>query len=496
MRPHRFLQSFFGGICLMLLLFPSLGLLSQAQPELDSPVVQGEKAPQPIELKPDLTSEMEAPISRTWWERLHHDDLNTVVISALLNNLELRSREAEVLAMKHQIKKQFALELPTVSLGTSFLRQKNSATLLSPNASQFRSGGAQVFSPGSTFNIYNLPLSFNYELDLFQKHRLMTKAVTLRYQAELCQLRDLELALAEHTTATVLNALANDTLQYLTTKRLVTLEEIQHLQRVRFESGLTAQDDSLSSEEAVDRLKAVLAQLKKDGQSLEHEIAYLSGQAIGSATWRKMNQDPSAFFPALPLSPFYEWTRINSTLLTHRPDVAVRELQLQAAGMDVQVARRMFLPTFTLTAQLGLASTTLNNWFDWNSILTSVGASMAQQLFAGGSIRANLKEQKARYESFGHLYQNQLLLAGRDTENALVDLKKNLDTQGFVQNQLAHERVKYQLSMGRYQAGIESYVHTLEEQDAVLQLAEQELTARRDALLAWNHVARELGGGF
>jgi outer membrane protein TolC len=131
----------------MLLSSLSLGLLSQAQPELESPVVQGEKAPPPIELKPDLTSEMEGVISRTWWERLHHDDLNTVVISALLNNLELRSRESEVLAMKQQIKKQFALELPTLTLGTSFLRQKNSATLLSPNASQFRSGGAQVFSP-------------------------------------------------------------------------------------------------------------------------------------------------------------------------------------------------------------------------------------------------------------------------------------------------------------------------------------------------------------
>jgi outer membrane protein TolC len=172
------------------------------------------------------------------------------------------------------------------------------------------------------------------------------------------------------------------------------------------------------------------------------------------------------------------------------------ELQLQAAGVDVKVARRMFLPSFTINAQAGLASTRIANWFSWDSLLTSVGASVAQQLFAGGAIKANLKQQKAVYESVGRLYQNQLLLAGRNAENALIDLKQRLDASEIAEAQENLAEEQYALSKARYKAGLESYMLSLSQQDALLQKRIATLTARQEALMAWNHLQRELGGGF
>jgi outer membrane protein TolC len=121
---------------------------------------------------------------------------------------------------------------------------------------------------------------------------------------------------------------------------------------------------------------------------------------------------------------------------------------------------------------------------------------VAQQLFAGGAIKANLKQQKAVYESVGRLYQNQLLLAGRNAENALIDLKQRLDASEIAEAQENLAEEQYALSKARYKAGLESYMLSLSQQDALLQKRIATLTARQEALMAWNHLQRELGGGF
>ena len=435
-------------------------------------------------------------VSTTWWDAFGREDIGGFVISALLNNLELRAKEFDLQALKQDVAKQFAVELPTVSIGASWTKQKNSKNLISPRASQFASGGANVFSPGSTFNIYNLPLTLSYEVDIFGKNHLQTQAVRLRYEAEALKLRDMELALAEHAVNTAIDSITNDSLLDLSLQRLTVLEEWEHLERERYEAGLEPKDALLLRKQAIETLKTSITELKNEAGVLDHEASYIAGKPVNAFVWKDNRIAATDFLSDVDLKPFYAWTSIESDKLLHRPDVGMSELQLQAAGVDVKVARRMFLPSFTINAQAGLASTRLANWFSWDSLLTSVGASVAQQLFAGGAIKANLRQQKAVYESVGRLYQNQLLLAGRNAENALIDLKQRLDATEIAESQENLAEEQYALSKVRYKAGLESYISSLSQQDALLQKRIATLSARQGALTAWNHLQRELGGGF
>jgi outer membrane protein TolC len=448
------------------------------------------KEPVPSYLTPEFF------VSSTWWDAFGREDIGAFVISALLNNLELRAKEFDLQAMKQDVAKQFAVELPTVSIGASWTKQKNSKNLISPRASQFASGGANVFSPGSTFNIYNLPLTLNYEVDWLGKNHLQTQAVRLRYEAEVLKLRDMELALAEHAVNTAIDSITNDSLLDLSLQRLTVLEEWEHLERERYTAGLESKDTLLVRKQALETLKTSITVLKNEAGVLDHEASYIAGKPVNAFVWKDPGITATAFISEVDLKPFSTWTTIESDQLLHRPDVGMSELQLQAAGVDVKVARRMFLPSFTINAQAGLASTKIANWFSWDSLLTSVGASVAQQLFAGGAIKANLKQQKAVYESVGRLYQNQLLLAGRNAENALIDLKQRLDATEIAESQEHLAEEQYALSKARYKAGLESYISSLSQQDALLQKRIATLTARQGALTSWNHLQRELGGGF
>jgi NodT family efflux transporter outer membrane factor (OMF) lipoprotein len=501
MIPSRYLTSFFlisavFGLSVGL----SLELTTMAQPDVECtlPSCKPEDN-RPVQVMPQGTANKLTPdyqVSKTWWEALGREDVNAFVVSALLNNLELRAKEFEVKAFQQQVKKQFAVELPSASIAASWIRQKNSTNLVSPNASQFRTQGANVFSPGSTFSIFNLPLSVNYELDPFLKNRYATKAMGLRYKAEVLKLHDLELVLAEHSVATLLKHVASDTLIDLMKQKITILDELRHLERSQYEAGLKSQDESLRRLQDLQTAQASLTQLEKENRMLHNELAFIVGKPASSFRWQESETPSGEFLLQLDLTPFASWALIDSNQLIHRPDVAVNELLLQAAGMDVKVARRMFLPTFPITAQIGLASTRLNEWFDWNSVLASFGASVAQQLFAGGSIKANLKEKQARFESAGRLYQNQLLFAGKQTENALVDLAKSQERQRLLEEDLKHTVQRYYLSKVRYESGLSAYTEVLSQELTLVDRMSQQAENRRDLLLAWNHLQRELGGGF
>jgi outer membrane protein, multidrug efflux system len=516
---HTPFQSLTRSVGVVLIAWVLLGPIALAQPDLNeqypplqpaplikpapspnlAPPVPQENAMEPLHPLNKAVPTYLTPeflVSTTWWDAYGRDDLRAFVITALLNNLELRAKEFDLKAQQQALRKQFALELPTLSLGASWIKQKNSKNLISPRASQFSSGGANVFSPGSTFNIYNLPLTLNYEVDWLGKNHLQTQALRLRYEAEALKLRDMELALAEHAVNTAIQSIGTESRLELSRQRLTVLEEWEHLQRENYQAGLESKDNLLLRKQALETLKTSITALKNEAGVLEHEASYLAGQPVNAFVWKDPSLASTEYLRRVDLAPFLAWTSIESDRLLHRPDVGMSELQLQAAGVDVKVARRMFLPSFTLSAQAGLASTKLSNWFSWDSLLASVGASLAQQLFAGGAIKANLKQQKAIYESLGRLYQNQLLLAGRNAENALIDLKQRLEAATLAESQEQIAEEQYVLSQVRYKAGVTSYILTLSQQDALLQKRLATVTARQDALMAWNHLQRELGGGF
>jgi NodT family efflux transporter outer membrane factor (OMF) lipoprotein len=435
-------------------------------------------------------------VSNTWWDAFGREDLDAFVTSTILNNLELQAKEDELAALQQRVKKQFAKELPTASIGASWVRQKNSQNLTAPNLSQLSGGGANVFSPGSTFSIYNLPLTVEYELDLFRKNRYATRAEAFRYEAEVLRMRDMELSLAEHATQTALNSLATDAMIQYARQRLVIQEELLHLERNRFDTGLDARDDSLLRAKQVEAQRAILAQREREKKQYDHEAAYLAGSSIQRFEWKNPALDNTQFMDEVPLAPLESWLGIEANALIRRPDIGLYEQLIRASEMDVQVARRMFLPSFTLSAQVGLASTQLSQWFDWNSILASFGTSVAQQLFAGGSIKANLKEQRARYDEVGKRYRNQLLLAGRDVENAIAVLDETLKRTEAQRISLNASLETLTLEKSRYSTGLVAYTAVLKQEDAVMAQREQWVQAKLAALLAWNSLQRQLGGGF
>ena len=84
-------------------------------------------------------------------------------------------------------------------------------------------------------------------------------------------------------------------------------------------------------------------------------------------------------------------------------------------------------PKFSLTGMAGLESISASNWFDYASRYWSAGPTVQWELFEAGSIRANVRVQNARQEQALDHYQQTVLVALEDAENALTAYAREQD---------------------------------------------------------------------
>lgn len=108
-----------------------------------------------------------------------------------------------------------------------------------------------------------------------------------------------------------------------------------------------------------------------------------------------------------------------SDLLQARPDVQAAYMAVVAADKDALVSYKDMFPSFTITASDGRSSDTLANLTDGTYSLWSLVGGIAQPLFDAGLRKARLQQNSALADAAYFQYQQTLLDAFAEVEQAL-----------------------------------------------------------------------------
>src|SRR5207247_200362 len=151
---------------------------------------------------------------------------------------------------------------------------------------------------------------------------------------------------------------------------------------------------------------------------------------------------------------------VPSALLAHRPDVRSAEATLRAATARIGVAQAAWLPTFTLTGQYGSQSTEFSKWFASGTNIWQAFAGVSIPLFTegrpGGGEQVNIA--RARAAQARSRYEQTVLVAVRDVEDALVGLRTAQDRSAAQERQVIALRRALELADMRYRNGVSSYL--------------------------------------
>lgn len=338
----------------------------------------------------DIATDTTTLASVSWKELFTDPHLQSLIETGLQNNTEMKITHLRVEQAEALLSSARMAYLPSLSLTPE--------------------GSISSFDRQKAVKTYNLAASASWEIDIFGK---ITNAKR-QAQASLSETLAYRQAVQTNLVATIANTYY--TLLMFDHQREISRETLRNWQET-IRTLTTLKRSGQVNDIAIKQAEANKLTVEASLLSIEKQINEIKNSLsslLGSTPFEierdsLLNQDfPSELSVGIPLQ-----------LLGNRPDVAQAEYALQQAFYATNQARAAFYPSITLGGSAGWTNNAGEIIINPGKMLLSAVGSVVQPIFNKGVNRANLRIAKARQEEALLLFQQKLLDAGSEVNNAL-----------------------------------------------------------------------------
>ena len=447
------------------------------------PKYQRPSAPVPTQFKESAapTTQVSAttPIAyNDWWRVFNDPELDRLEKDADAANQDIRIAVARVDQTEAAARYARSFLTPTISLGTAALRTREA---------QNRPNNGNTGGLAATYNDFQLPLFFSYEIDAWGRVRRSLEAARDVQQATADDLRFVRLSVEANVAMDYYSLRENDAEQAILKSTIENLQQALDVTTNRFRDGIASELEVKQAKTFLDQTEAQAQALDVQRAQLEHAIAVLDGRPASEFSLPRSPFDglPPSIPPGLP-----------ADLLGRRPDIAEADRYVAAATAQIGVARTAYLPQLSLTGFLGFESTSIGSLFSWQNSIASLGAAALTPVFNGGRIRADVDQARAAYRASLAQYEKTVLIAFQDAEDQLAALRI---LSGEAQSELdavADAQRAEEIAMNRYKSGLVGYLDVLVAQTTLLSNQRTVAQISGQRMVATVVLVKALGGGW
>lgn len=349
-----------------------------------------------------------ASIATLGWRNLFSDkNLQALIDKGLERNTDLRVAHTRVKAAEAVLMNARLSYLPSV--------------VLAPDGSISGTEGAKAIKT------YNLAASASWEIDLFGKVTNAKREALAALEGS----RAYRQAVETQLIATIANSyymlLMLDRQLIISEQTLITWKETEHSIEALKRAGKSNDAAVLQAKANRLALEASVVSIRKSIRETENVLSALladTSHDIMRGALQKQ-QFPDTLSAGLPIQ-----------LLANRPDVRQAEWNLAQAYYATNAARSAFYPSLTLSGSIGWTNNVGGVVVNPGSWLFSAVGSLMQPLFNKGTNIANLRQAKARQEEALLLFQQSLLDAGKEVNNALTRWQSARIRMDYVNQQI------------------------------------------------------------
>jgi len=328
----------------------------------------------------------------------------------------------------------------------------------------------------------------SWEVDLFGKLRRSSEAARAELLATEEARRAVTITLIAEVASAYLLLRDLDTRYEISQRTLKTRQDSTALVTARFDKGTVALIDVNQAEIEEADAAVQMASLERAVIQTENLINVLVGRNPGSILRQRNTK--------LRLSPPDVPAGLPSELLERRPDVRQAEQQLAAQTARIGIAEALRWPSLDLTVSLGLASSDLSDLLDSDAKIWDISGNLFAPIFNSGQNKRRVEVEKARTEQLLNAYEQTVLQAFREVEDALVGIRTLYDEARAREGQVKAARSAATLSRARYDGGVTSYLEVLESERSLFRAELAESSVRREQLVGVVSLYKALGGGW
>ena len=447
------------------------------------PKYQRPTAPVPAQFKesnaPATPSEGTSVIAyNNWWLVFNDSTLDRLESEADSANQDIRVAVARVDQAEAAARYARSFLSPTLSLGTSVSRTREA---------QNRPNNGNTGGRAATFNDFQLPLLFSYEIDAWGRVRRSLESARDVHQATEADLRFVRLSVEAAVAVDYYSLRENDEERAVLDSTIEQLQQALDVITNRFHKGLNSELEVKQAKTLVDQTKAQAQALDVQRSQLEHAIAVLDGRAASDFSLPKapFTGLPPSIPPGLP-----------SDLLARRPDIFEADRYVAAATAQIGVARAAYLPQLSLTGFAGFESTATGGLFSWQNGIASLGAAALTPLFNGGRVRAGVDQAQAKYRESLAQYVKTVLTAYQEVEDQLAALRILSGEAQSETDAVDDAKQAEQIALNRYKEGLVGYLDVVVAETTLLSNERVATQIRGQRMVATVVLVKALGGGW
>ncbi|MBT7651496.1 MAG: TolC family protein [Opitutae bacterium] len=312
-------------------------------------------------------------------------------------------------------------------------------------------------STSFTTNSFSSGINVSWELDLWGKIKDSHSSSLKRFNATLADLSAARLSLSGQVAKTWFAGLENSLQIKLTQKTVNTYAQNRSFINERYRKGLATALEQKLAEASYQSSLSILAQRERRRNQLAQSLQLFTGEyPSGELDFNASENLPDLRLPQLPPIP--------SKVVQSRHDLTSAFMTLEAAGLDLKIAKKNLLPSFTLIGGPGSRAESIKDLLDEKYRVWDISGGISQPIFQAGRLKAGIRKAKAMQNSALANLKTLTLRAFSEVEDSLnsdillEEEENSLETASQALSKAA------EICWERYQKGVIEIFDTLDTQ--------------------------------
>lgn len=421
----------------------------------------------------------------TWWKALNDPTLNRLINLAYGQNLSLHAAAVRVLEARARL---------GAAIGNLYPQQQQLQGGLTSVDKSRRNAQLNRFNNNS-FWLGQAGISADWEIDFWGKIRRAIESSEAGLTASVADYDNVLVTLLADVASTYVSIRTFEARLRVVRANVEIQKSSLAIAQARFREGQSSQRDVEQAKSELAETQAQAPQLEIGLQQARNALSVLLGlppAALGDLL------DPRGPIPQAPLKVA---VGIPAELLRRRPDVRAAEQHAAAESAKIGMTKAELYPAFSLSGTFGFLSSAgggfdVSDLTQWSSRSLSFGPAFRWNIFNYGQITNQVRAQDAVFQQAVLGYQQQVLQAQREVEDALVAFLRAQEAVDSLTRAVAAARRSVELATIQYREGQTDYTTVLTAQQALLRQQDQLAVARGDVPQGLIAMYRALGGGW
>lgn len=428
---------------------------------------------------PHLVGQLDDP--KAWWVVFGDQQLNGLVARAAADNLTLKQAGMRVAEARYQRR---------IAAGGLFPQTQDAYGQY--NHRQLSQNNANFF-PGLALRQFDqvaLGMETAWELDFWGRFRRSIEAADGELNASVENYDDAMVMLLSEVATTYIEVRTLESRLTIARENADiqggTLDLIQR----KFDGGAISKLDLAQSKINYNQTLALIPAFEISHRQATNRLCTLMGMPpadLDSLLGRTA---------IIPKPPEQVALGIPADLLRQRPDVRRAERQLAAQSARIGVATSEFYPHISITGAIAVESKFGSNLFETGSLAGYAGPSFRWNILNYGRIKNNVLLQDATFQRLAYAYQNSMLEANRQVEDALVAFIKTHDRIASLEKSVEAANETVTISQLQFDGGATDFNRVFLVQTEKLRQQDQLAIAQGELARSLVNVYKGLGGGW